>query len=152
MTGHPHRQQRRVLPSRLGRDDGVATAGMLLAIPAVVIAIGFVLDVGVAIRGWNTAHDLAASAARAGAQQIDLGLYRQTGVIQLDPQAAADASNAFLAAAGATGTASVTGDAVTVTVTRTTPTQLLNLVGVGSFTEHATATARPLHGVVGPTG
>jgi hypothetical protein len=41
---------------------------------------------------------------------------------------------------------------VTVSVTHTTGTQLLRLVGVTSFTEHATATARPLHGIVGPAG
>jgi Flp pilus assembly protein TadG len=163
MTGrpaHPSRPQPqrwwwatrwwRGLAARLRRDDGVAAVWILLSVPVVAIAVGFALDTSTAVYGWNAAHDQAASAARAGAQQIDLGLYRRTGVIQLDPAAATRAGQAFLAAIGATGTVTATITTVTVIVTRTTPNQMLSLVGVDSFTEHATATARPLHGVVGP--
>jgi Flp pilus assembly protein TadG len=138
------------LAARLRRDDGVAAVWILLTVPVVAIAVGFVLDTSTAVYGWNSAHDQAASAARAGAQQINLDLYRRTGTIQLDPPAATAAAQAFLSTLGATGTVTATITTVTVTVTRTTANQMLSLVGVSSFTEHATVTARPLHGVAGP--
>jgi Flp pilus assembly protein TadG len=133
-----------------GRDDGVATVGLLLSVVAVIVAGGFVWDVAHAVRGWNTAHDQAAQAARAGAQRIDLNLYRRIGTIQLDPAAATQAAQAFLTMVGGTGTATATLTTVTVTVTRTTTNDFLGLVGIGTFTEHATVTATPLHGVAGP--
>ena len=136
--------------ARLRRDDGVAAVWVLLCVPVVAVAVGFVLDTSTAVYGWNTAHDQAASAARAGAQQIDLDLYRRTGTIELDPAAATQAAQAYLTSLGANGTATATTATVTVVVTRTTPNQMLSLVGVDSFTEHATVTARPLHGVDGP--
>jgi Flp pilus assembly protein TadG len=138
------------LAVRLRRDDGVAAVWILLTIPVVAVAVGFVLDTSTAVYGWNTAHDQAASAARAGAQQINLDLYRRTGTIELDPAAAAQAAQAYLSTLGATGTATATTTTVTVQVTRTTTNQMLSLVGVDSFTEHATVTARPLHAVGGP--
>ena len=140
----------RVGRARWRRDDGVATVAVLLSVVTVVVAAGFVWDVFHALRGWNTAHDQAAQAARAGAQRIDLALYRDAGTIQLDPTAAVAAADQFLTLVGATGTASATVTTVTVTVTTTTTNAFLGLVGVGSFTEHATASATPLHGVVGP--
>jgi Flp pilus assembly protein TadG len=144
------RRRWRALSRGLRRDDGVAAVWVLLCVPVVAIAVGFVLDTSTAVYGWNTAHDQAAAAARAGAQQIDLDRYRRTGTIQLDPGAATQAAQAYLTTLGATGSATATVDTVTVVVTRTTPNQLLSLVGVDSFTEHATVTARPIHGVDGP--
>jgi Flp pilus assembly protein TadG len=134
---------------RLHRDDGVAAVWILLTVPVVAVAVGFVLDTSTAVYGWNTAHDQAASAARAGAQQINLDLYRRTGAIELDPAAATQAAQAYLSTLGAAGTATATTTTVTVAVTRTTTNQMLSLVGVDSFTEHATVAARPLHAVIG---
>jgi Flp pilus assembly protein TadG len=141
---------RRGQPARWRPDDGIATVWLLLCVPFMIVAIGFVLDVSTAVYGWNGAHDQAAQAARAGAQQIDLGLYRRTGAIHLDPAAAIQAAQTFLSQVGATGTVTATPDTVTVAVTRTTANQLLTLVGVASFTEHAEVTARAVHGIVGP--
>ena len=161
----PHRQPRRRtrlsarLPAgawlrrvagRLRRDDGVAAVWILLTVPVVAVAVGFVMDTSTAVYGWNTAHDQAASAARAGAQQINLDLYRRTGTIELDPAAATAAAQAYLNTLGAAGTATATTTTVTVQVTRTTTNQMLSLVGVDTFTEHATVTARPLHNAGGP--
>jgi Flp pilus assembly protein TadG len=59
----PRRPRQRVGAGRLRRDDGVAAVWILLSVPVVAIAVGFVLDVGTAVYGWNAAHDQAASAA-----------------------------------------------------------------------------------------
>ena len=133
------------------RDDrGAATAWMLILIPVVLAAIGFVCDAGLAIRDWNTAHSQAAAAARAGAQQINLAGYRSGGRLRLDPAAAKAAAIGYLHAAQLSGTVAATTTTVTVTVTHTTRTQLLGLIGINTLTETATVTATPLHGVTGP--
>jgi Flp pilus assembly protein TadG len=142
--------ERRTALVRCGDDQGIATVWMVVLVPVMLLAIGLVLDGGIAARDWNTAHNQAAAAARTGAQQINLDLYRRTSRIQLDPAAARRAATAYLAAAGLTGTVTATPGEVTVTVTHITRTQLLALIGVRTLTEHADATATPLSGVTGP--
>ena len=133
------------------RDDrGAATAWMLILIPVVLAAIGFVLDAGLAIRDWNTAHSQAAAAARSGAAQINLTAYRSGHRLRLNPAVANAAATRYLNAAHLSGTVAATTTTVTVTVTHTTRTQLLGLIGIGTLTETATVTATPLHGVTGP--
>ncbi|MBY8853301.1 hypothetical protein K7G98_35745, partial [Saccharothrix sp. MB29] len=56
-------------------------------------------------------------------------------------------AQAHLAAEGATGTVTVTGDTVTVTVTATRATQLLALVGIDSLRVHGRGSAHPQRGV-----
>lgn len=108
---------------------------------ALLVMAGLVLDGGLALSAKVQAIDDAQAAARAGAQAIDVPLYRSTGQITLDlAQASADAEQ-YLAQSGRTGTVIVDGDQVTVTVTIRQPTQILSLVGVGSLTETASGSA-----------
>ena len=87
-----------------------------------VIALGLVMVAGLAFDGGQilaaqaAARDLAANAARAGAQQIDLDALRSDGVGVLDPEQAASAANAYLAIHGVNGTVTVDGPDLTVTV------------------------------------
>ena len=118
----------------------IRTAVILVAL-TLLVAAGFVLDGGLAMAGWVTADNEAQQSARAGAQALNLTVYRETGQAALDPTAAAQAARAFLAPTGDTGTVTVTGETVTVTVTHTGRTGLLSLIGITSFTEHATATS-----------
>ena len=96
--------------------------------------------------GLGTLH----FAGRAGAQELDLRLYRTQGRTQLDPGRAASAARSWLASAGMDGTATATTTTVTVTVRRSSRTQLLQLVGVGSLRVSASATATAVQGVTGP--
>ena len=59
----------------------------------------------------------------------------------LDPIAAEQAVLDYLAAQGASGTVTVTGDRVTVTVTTSAQLQMLQVVGGDTVTFDATATA-----------
>ena len=102
---------------------------------------GLVLDGGLALSAKVQAIDDAQAAARAGAQAIDVPLYRSTGEITLDPAQAITDAEAFLTHAGRTGTVNVIGDQVTVTVTIRQPTQILSVVGVDSFTETGSGSA-----------
>jgi len=67
----------------------------------------------------------ARSLVDLGAQQIDITHHRQPGEPRLDPAEAEAAALDYLAQVGATGTASVDGADITVTVTRTQPLHIL---------------------------
>jgi Flp pilus assembly protein TadG len=134
---------------RTARDDrGQITPWSVVGVLIVIILAGLVLDQGLAMADKVRALDVAQAAARAGAREIDLGVYRITGVVQLDPTAAATAARAFLTGAGAAGTVTTTTSTVTVTVTTSRRTQLLHLVGVTAIPITATATAAPSTGVL----
>ena len=122
-------------------ESGMVTAFVVIFTLALVLMAGLVLDGGLALAAKVQAIDDAQAAARAGAQAIDIPTYRASGQITLDPaQATADAER-YLAAAGHTGTVSVNGEQVTVTVTITQPTQILDLAGIGHLIETGTGTA-----------
>jgi len=147
MTGPLHRP--------LGDEEGMVTAFVVIFTLALLAMAGLVLDGGLALAAKVHAIDDAQAAARAGAQAIDIPLYRSTGTITLDPaQAVADAQG-FLAAAGEHGSVTVAGEhgsvtvageTVTVTVTITQPTQILPVVGVDELTVTGTGSATAQQG------
>jgi hypothetical protein len=108
---------------------------------AALLLGGLVLDAGLAVSTKVNARSVANAAARAGARELDVAALRTTGVVRLDRAKAQAAATSWLARAGLPGTVTVTGDTVTVSVTTSRPTQLLNLAGIGSIAVHATATA-----------
>jgi hypothetical protein len=122
-------------------EDGFVTVFTVIIVLALFVLAGLVFDGGRAMDGRVKALDEAQEAARAGAQQIDLPTFRATGAAILSDSAAVAAAENYIAATGDTGTATVTGETVTVTVTHTQPTEILSMIGIGSFTENATATA-----------
>ena len=132
----------RWLGTRLGDPEaGTVTAFVVVFMLALVVMAGLVLDGGLALSAKTQAIDDAQAAARAGAEAIDVPLYRSTGEITLDPAQAITDAEAFLTHAGRTGTVNVAGDQVTVTVTIRQPTQILSVVGVDSFTETGSGSA-----------
>lgn len=129
-------------------DEGRVTAFVVTLMTAVLVLAGLALDGGLALAAKIEANGRAESAARAGAQAIDLDTYRVEGRLALDPDRAVAAAHDYLAAAGASGTVTVTGDAVSVTVTTTHRTQLLGLAGITTLTVHGTGRAVPRRGVL----
>ena len=122
-------------------EDGMVTAFVVIFTLALFLMAGLVLDGGLALAARVHAIDDAQAAARAGAQAINIPLYRTTGQITLDTgEATADAQR-YLAAAGHSGTVRVNGDEVTVTVTITQTTQILSLAGINHLTETGSGTA-----------
>lgn len=130
-------------------------------ITSLMLFAGLVLDGGLALRGRVLAIDQAQEAARAGAQHIDLDVYRRRGVVVLDVVEARRAARSYLAAADAldaSGRADaaaqavvvVASDRVTVTVTRRQRTQLLTLIGMGSLRVSGVGTAVAAHGIDAP--
>ncbi|MFC6091589.1 hypothetical protein [Saccharothrix lopnurensis] len=123
------------------------TSFVVVLTTGVLALAGLTLDGGLALAAAVRATGQAEAAARAGAQAIDLTAYRDTGTFRVMPDQAVTAARAHLAAEGATGTVTVSGDTVTVTVTAAHPTQLLGLVGIGSLRVHGRGSAHPQRGV-----
>ncbi len=140
------RPTRRRLP---GGEEGMVTAFVVVMTFALLLFAGLVLDGGLTLAARVQAIDEAQAAARAGAQAVDLTTYRTTGTEVLDPAAATAAADSYLTATGHTGTVTVAGDRVTVTVRITQPTQILTIAGIRSLTVSGTGSAVAERGVVG---
>jgi hypothetical protein len=125
----------------------VATAFVVVLMSALLGFAGLVVDGGLLLAAKVETVTHAQAAARAGAQAIDETRYRADGIIRLDPDRAYAAATGYLHAAALDGQITVTATAVTVTVHRTHPTQLLRLAGLTRWRITETATARPLAGI-----
>ena len=147
-TNHqpPPRRLRRARSS----ERGSLTLATVIFTVSALAAAGLAVDGGRKINALAGARELADNAARVGAQKVDVDAYRTTGVPTLLPDAAAAAANAYLSSNGQTGTVSVDGTTVTVTVAISVPTAFLP----GPLTARATGVANAERGVtqavVGP--
>jgi Flp pilus assembly protein TadG len=130
-------------------EQGQVSAFVLVLLIGLLAMAGLSLDGGLALASKVRAGGQAESAARAGAQALDLAAYRTTGTLRLDPAVARELAQRYLASIGAIGTVAVDGDTVTVEVTATYRTQLLSLVGVVDIHTHGHATAHPQRGITG---
>lgn len=134
-----------------GRDRGTATAFVVGSAVVLLAFAGLVVDGGLAINARQRVADHAEQAARAGSQAVDLESLRNgRSTVRLDPVRARSAALNFLDLHGYTGDSAridTAPDGVTVTIVREEPTQLLSLVGFGSFHIEATAQARPAVGI-----
>lgn len=128
-----------------GETGSLSVFVAVLAI-ALFALVGLVVDAGRAVSARAAATDQAEQAARAGAAQLSVDALR-SGQITLDPIAAVRAANAFLVAVGQSGSASVTGDTVTVRIDESEPTVMLGIVGIHRIEVSAVATATNVHGV-----
>lgn len=126
---------------RLHRDAGSVSGYTVITSLAGLAFAALVLDAGLAIATKVDAVSIAQSSARAGARELDVLYLRQTGVIRLDPVKAQDTAEQWVANSGLSGTVTVAGNTVTVTVTTVQQTQLLQMVGITSIPIAAQATA-----------
>lgn len=145
---------RRFLRARLrvlaADQNGQVTPFVTILAVAIVMFAGLVVDGGLTLAAKVRAIGEAQEAARAGAQALDLAVYRDSGTVRLVPGQARALAQTYLASTGDTGTVDVAGDTVTVTVTAHQHTQLLGLLGVDALTVTGTGSAHPAHGVLAP--
>ena len=125
------------------RDNERGSVSILIAALglALLMATGLAVDGGRKLGALSEARDIADNAARAGAQMVDTDAYRSTGTPTIDPAAATQRANAYLASQGHQGTITVNATTVTVTVTITVDTKFLPGPIVVSATESASAIA-----------
>jgi hypothetical protein len=130
-----------------GNDEGQITAFVVVMMAALILLAGLVLDGGLTLAARERALGEAQQAARAGAQAVNLTVYRTDGTLILSPGQAVADGRAYLASIGATGTVTVARNTVTATVTIIQDMQILDVAGLRSITVHASASAVPDFGV-----
>lgn len=120
-------------------ERGAASIVLVMFTVALLAVAGVVIDSGYAMGARRQAMHHAEQAARVGADALNRGALRD-GVTQVDPGRARNRAQDYLASVGATGTVSVNGGEVSVTVTGNQDTKILSAVGIGSIPYEATAT------------
>ena len=139
----------KIVSSHRLNESGQVTAFVVVMVAALILCAGLVIDGGLTLAAKVRATDEAQAAARAGAEEIDLTTYRQSGTVVLDPVQATDAAEQYLATTGDSGQVSVVGDTVTVSVEATQATQILGMAGLHSFTVSGSAKATAVRGITG---
>jgi hypothetical protein len=130
--------------STSGSDRGSVSALVAVVATGLVMIAGLAYDGGQIVTAQATARDLAANAARAGAQEVDLDELRATGTAALDVDAATEAAENYLAATGHRGTVTVDGSSITVSVDVVQPMLILPLPDrTVTATDTATAQTGP---------
>jgi uncharacterized membrane protein len=128
-------------------DAGTVSVFVAVVAMALIAVTGLVLDGGRLLAARREAQDIAANAARAGAQALDEHQLRM-GHKVLDTSTSARAVATYLAQTPARGTSRITADTVTVSVRLRVPTLLPALAGVRHQTVTATEQARAVQGVM----
>lgn len=125
------------------RDErGSATIWMALSVVAFMLIVGLAVDLGGRMHAVQHASDIAAEAARSGAQQVTTGDAMRGQTPDLDPHRATQAALAHITASGHTGTARIQAGQIHVTVTGAYTPVFLSSIGVGPLQVTGTGQAR----------
>src|SRR5258708_3786957 len=130
-----------------GRDRGSVSLLLAVWVIAILVVIGLAVDGGAKVRATQRADNIAAEAARAAGQAINptLAVPGTKRVLQADQAKAA--GEAYLAAAGVQGSVTVVNNTeVRVTVTISTNTVMLSVIGINHTTAKGQATAHLMVG------
>lgn len=135
-----------------GKGERGSITLMLLVLSLALIALaGIVMDGGAKLDQAENANAIAQEAARAGAGNVNQANAYASGSFTVDQAQAIAAARQYLASAGYRGTVSApTPDTIQVTVTVTSPTRVLSIIGIDSMTSTGSATASLVTGVTGP--
>lgn len=133
------------------RDDrGSISLWLVTASFVMMMLVGLAVDLGGQVHARQRAHDVAAQAARAGGQQVRPAPAVRGEYVAVDPFAARNAAEDYLAASGATGRVTITGgDTITVNVTDTYIPKFLGLIGIGDLAVTGDASARLIRSLGG---
>jgi Flp pilus assembly protein TadG len=147
MTCHADSPQARQMRARIRQEHGSVTLFLAIAAVGLMAMAGLVVDGGGKVRAAQRADRLAAEAARAAGQAIDLTAALRGEAIHVDRRAALAAADDYLQATGADGEASVSRDgrAIVVTTRATAPTVFLGLLGIPALEVSGRAEAVLVH-------
>lgn len=151
-TGRPAELRGRAEDGQPQADAGRNEAGFVAAttvalLMSLFLVAGLVYDGGLVLAAHRRAFNEAAAAARAGAQAMR-GSTIAGGPVDADPSAAAAAANSYLAAVGHSGSVTVSGDLVEVSVSFPYQTVILGAAGVNDITVTGIGRARAERGVI----
>lgn len=128
-------------------ESGQVTVLMVVVAAGILVLVAAVYDGGEVLAAKRRAANEAQSAARAGAQAVDVGTYRRTGEVRLDPVRAQVLANDLLHATGQTGTVDADPQRVRVTVAFEQPTALIGILGITAVHIEERAESRALSGI-----
>lgn len=131
MTGHPRQHDER----------GSATIWMVTAAFAMSILVGLAVDLGGQTHAQQRTHDLAAQAARTGAEEVLAAPAIEGRYAHIDSGAAGRAARSYLARSGASGTVRVRSNRIHVRATDIYRTRFLSIIGINSVPVHGEAEA-----------
>jgi Flp pilus assembly protein TadG len=120
---------------------------LVVAVLAMFIAVGLVVDGGQKLRATQRADDAAAEAARAAVLSVQPGSTVRGQRPQIDIAAAVQAGQNYLSAAGVAGSVNVRGGRVQVRTSTSFTPAFLSLIGLGRQTVTGRADARLARGV-----
>ena len=129
---HPHPKDQR----------GSATIWMALTVVAFMLIVGLAVDLGGRLHALQRVNDIAAEAARTGAQHPTTGQTMRGQTPTLDPAQATAAALAHIRASGHTGTAAIRTGTIHVTVTGSYQPIFLTSIGIGPLSVTGTGEAR----------
>ena len=133
-------------PSAAPAETGVVSLFVAVLFVAFLLTAGLVIDAA-ELRGQRRAlADLARQAARAAVQEVDMTIYRSTGAVRLDAQAAAAAARAVAGRAGLEADVTVQADRASVRLAGDVAVRVLGL-GTRQVTVSASDEARATWGV-----
>ncbi|NLD78038.1 MAG: pilus assembly protein [Acidimicrobiales bacterium] len=131
-------------------ERGSLSIWLAVASFVMMLLVGLAVDLGGQVHAKQRAHNIAAEAARTGGERVQAAPAITGDHVAVDVAAARNAARAYLAAAGVTGTVSITGGAtITVHVTDTYTPRFLSIIGIGDLTVTSTATARVIRSLGG---
>lgn len=131
-------------------EEGSITLFLAISAVGLLVLAGLAVDGGAKVRAVQRADRIAAEAARAAAQALDIAAVRSGEGIAVDRRAAVRAAHEYLASAGVEGSASLAGGARLTVVTHTsTPTVFLSLVGVAQLRVSGRADVVLVHDIGG---
>lgn len=120
-------------------------------LPLFLSVVGLAIDAGILFSARRELQNVADSAARAGAMQVDGRAYRESSGanVVLDQAAARDVAAEYIAQQGKGMVATVAAEPqrVVVSVRRDVPTSFLRLVGITTVRVSATAPAEVRYGI-----
>lgn len=141
----------RRLPSQRAAESGQAIVWAAVMLPLFLSVVGLAIDAGIVFSARRELQNVADSAARAGAMQVDERAYRaSSGASVVLDQSAAQQLAAEYAASQGRGLAATVGvepQRVVVSVSREVPTGFLRLVGIATVRVSATAPAELRYGI-----
>jgi len=135
----------------VGEQSGQLVVWTAVMLPLFLSVIGLAADGGIAFGARRELQNVADSAARAGAMQVDQRVYRESSgaTVVLDQAVAREVAAQYVSSQRAALVATIAAERqqVVVQVGRDMPTSFLRLVGINTMRITATARASVRYGV-----
>lgn len=143
---HPARGPlRRALAHLAAGERGSSQVFLVLTVVTLIVVIGLVVDGAAKVQASTNAQHIAASAARAATNAVS-GATVGGEALAVDPVLAQQVALDYVAAAGMTGTVTVSGTTITVSVEHAVETRFLSLIGISTLRVTGEARANLIDG------